>query len=549
MKRIKDHRLWKLLLTITLATTLLVLPAPPADAASFSYAAYPKGTVGVKKPTIGFDIAETDAPQRFSSFHMKVDGQAVSGTLDTAEMSYIYTPAAELSPGTHTVLVTLQFDGYEAIENTWTFEVAENAVGEVKADYSKNQQDGLKAINDYRTLYGLQPLKLNPNLTLAAKLHASYLSVNQAAKSGLSLHKEQSGLPGFVGEGPGDRAVFAGYYRGLGEDVSFYTGSLVESIDTLFDAPYHRSPFLNPEANELGIEMVGDYVVIEFGFAGESDELGLVVSPAPGDPYVPLQFEGHEDPDPIRMHTGADYPVGYPLMAVAEGANITAVELADAKLTDSSGNKVELLKNSPANDDHLKNAAILIPAAPLQPDTEYKAYVKLNVSRNGVPAVLEKSWSFRTEPADGMGKTKLHTDASAYLKLAAAAQTAPLKHVVTFKLDNDQYSLDGLRYPMKRAPFLLDGSSYLWVRDLSAALGASVTWDDSRKAAVYTKNGRTITFFTGRGAYEINGKEYATGSPARLENELTLIPVRLLSEVLGAEVQYNDATRIVTITY
>ncbi|AFC32804.1 putative S-layer associated protein [Paenibacillus mucilaginosus 3016] len=547
MNRIKDHRLWKLLLTFTLALTLLVLPAPPADAASFSYSAYPKGTVGMKKPTIGFDVAETDASPRFSAFHMKVDGQAVDGTLDTAEMSYIYTPSEELAPGTHTVLVTLQFDGYQPIENSWTFEVAENAVDEVQADYSKNQQDGLKAINDYRTLYGLQPLKLNPNLTLAAKLHASYLSANQAAKSGLSLHKQQSGLPGFVGEGPGDRAVYAGYYKGIGEDVSFYTGTLVESIDALFDAPYHRSPFLNPDAKDLGIEMVGDYVVIEFGFADESADLNLVVSPAPGDPYVPLNFDGYEDPDPIRMHTAAKYPVGYPIMAVAEGANITSVELADAKLTDSSGNPVELLKNSPANDDHLKTAAILIPKAPLQPDTEYKAYVKLNVSRGGVPAVLEKSWSFRTEPADGIGKTKLHADASAYLKLAEL--TSPLKHVVSFKLDSDQYTLDGLRFPMKRAPFLLDGSSYLWVRDLSAALGASVTWDDSRKAAIYTKNGRTITFFTNRGAYEINGKSYTTGSPARLENELTLIPVRLLSEVLGAEVKYNEATRIVTITY
>ncbi|MCZ8519180.1 MULTISPECIES: stalk domain-containing protein [Paenibacillus] len=547
MFRMKNHRAGKLLLSLTLAMTVWVLPAPSVDAASFSYAAYPKGTVGIQKPVIGFDVGETDAAQRFSAFNMKVDGRMIAGTLDGEEMSYIYTPSEPLASGEHTVEVTLQFDGYEAINSSWTFRVAENAVSEVKADYGKNQQDGLQAINDYRILYGLQPLKLNANLTLAAKLHASYLAGNKAANSGLSLHKQQAGLPGFIGEGPGERSVYAGYYKGIGEDVSFHTGTLIDSIDSLFDAPYHRSPFLNPDARDLGIEMVGDYVVMEFGFGDETGDLNLVVSPAPGDPYVPVNFEGYEDPDPIRMHTAAKYPVGYPLMAVADGANITAVELAGAKLTDASGAEVELLKNSAANDDHLKNAAILIPAAPLQPDMEYKAYVKLNVSRNGVPSVLEKSWSFRTEPADGIGKTKLHSDAAAYVKQAQLP--VPAKHVVTFKLDNDQYSLDGLRFPMKRAPFLLDGSSYLWVRDLSAALGATVTWDDSRKAAVYTKNGRTVTFFTGRGAYEINGKEYTTGAPARLENELTLIPVRLLSEVLGADVKYNDATRIVTITY
>jgi hypothetical protein len=91
-----------------------------------------------------------------------------------------------------------------------------------------------------------------------------------------------------------------------------------------------------------------------------------------------------------------------------------------------------------------------------------------------------------------------------------------------------------------------DGSSYIWVRDLAKALGATVNWDQENQAAVYTKNGKTITFFTNKSVYASNNVEQNTPTPAMLYNGVTLIPMRLMSEVLGANVHFDDATKVIT---
>lgn len=425
----------------------------------------------------------------------------------------------------------------------------EKAVSELPSTPTTQQLDGIKAINDYRAMHGLKPLTFNKNLTYAAKLHAQYLDTNKAAQTAASMHDEDPKLPGYIGSRLHERGMYAGYAGNFAEDVS-YSGSskatISQGVDNLFDAPYHRMPFLTLDAVEIGLDKQGNYTVIEFGLTNEWDSQ-LVVSPAPGDPYVPVAFDGHETPDPIRNHSGTKYPVGYPIMVQLSGKFVRDVKLVDSRLTDSTGKKLDLLLNTPADDDHLENEVMLIPTTPLSPDTVYTAYVKLSVIEDNQPKIYEKKWNFRTEPLDHIGKTKLHKDSAAYVK--KMNQFDGLQHVVSFGLADPAFILDDIMVPMKQKPIIKDGSSYLWIRDLAKALGASVTWDDEQKAAIYTKQDRIVTLSTTKNAYALNGVEVETDSPAILDNDSTIIPVRLLSEVLGAKVDYLDTTRTVTIRY
>lgn len=537
----------KLFLVFAIAFALFAMvPAPlQVKAESFYYTAYPKGTVGLKKPNIGFAITDSTV-MSLNYITLKLDGQEVNGAFHPQSMSYSYTPTDNLSAGEHTAKVSISFSGYEPIEQEWKFTVSPLAVDEPPAAYSDKQQDLVKAINDYRTLYGLPQLQINSNLTMAANMHAEYLHINQIDPNKESLHDQSKSLPGYIGSTPGERAYYAGYYGGVAEDVSYNIGTPIQSVDGLFDAPYHRIPFLYANAKEVGVAAVGPIVVLEFGFQEET-RLELQVTPAPGDKYVPVAFEGREDPDPIRMHAAASYPVGYPILARMTGAGLEDVKLLDATLTDADGKPVELLRNSPDNDDHLVQEFILTPVKPLQPDSTYTAYVKVSAARMGAVNTYEQKWQFHTEPAPSVGKEKLHRDAAAYKKLVELQGDVP--HTVSFSLNGDKYVLDGVALDMNVSPAVVDGSSYLWIRDLASALGASVTWDDSRKAAVYTKKDRTVVFYTTRAAYAINGQEYGTGTAARLMNENTMIPVRLLSEVLGAKVEYVPETHSVNIRY
>lgn len=537
-----------IVMAVLLWCTSLMLPAPHALAFKYGFHGAPTDTVGVTKPTIVFYF-QTDMNQPPSTYTMSLNNQNVNAVYDAANGTFKYTPDTDLQPGEHTVRMMITYKGYEPIEKSWSFTIAKDAQKQFAAA-DTGQLEAFAALNDFRVLYGLPAVKMNDQLNASATAHAKYLDANevkQSKGSQESLHLQTPGKPQFIGKTPLERAAYFGYTAKVGEDAAYVNGPIKEAIDLLFDAPYHRTPFLDPNVTEVGLGRVGDYTIIEFGYAATPVNQ-LVVSPAAGDRYVPTAFEGNEDPDPLRIHSGSEYPVGYPIMAQYYGSDTDKAKLVSAELTDGSKQKVDTFVNTPDNDDKLTNAFIILPSKPLKPNTTYHAKLSFQVTHaNGTTSSETKEWNFTTEPTPGLGRMKLHDNAAAYK--SSALTPVPFQHTATFGLDDSIYRVDGASFPMKRKPAIDEGFSYLYIRDLAAALGAEVDWDKSKRAAIYTKDNLTVTLYTDKSEYEINGQPKQTETPARLIGENTMVPVRLLAEVLGAKVDYIDATRTVKITY
>lgn len=549
---IRVRRKWttsvKIIAALIILLSSLIVSSKPSYALSYGYLTYPQGEVGVLRPDIGvnLELSEGRTPE---SYHFYLNNQEVTATYDPVSVKYVYQPKENLAPGKYSARLSFSFTGYEPVQIYWDFTVVDGAVT-LSSETSKEQQLGLQAINDYRVKMGLTKVKFSDALNVAAQKHAQYLSQNKIdpIKTAVSLHDEDPALPGYIGKSLKERAQFIGYARSSSEDVAYNNVSLVEAIDRLFDAPYHRTPFMVPGLVEIGVYKEGPYHVIEFGFSdGVSPE--LVVSPGSNDVYVPTLFDGHETPDPIRNHAAAAYPIGYPIMASIYGPGVKKVSLEEAELKDEAGKAVSLLKNEPGTDDHLDTEVILMPSKPLDLDTTYKAKVKLTATmEDGTTKSYSKEWMFRTDPREGLGVLKLHSDAVSYT-LQMGNFGLNRNHLVSFALAGDKYVLDLIPYPMKQKPYMQEGTSFLYIRDLAAALGATVEWDDKQKAAVYKKKDKTIIFYTSRNAYSLNGVEHQTESAAKLVNETTMIPVRLLSEALGAKVTYTESTKTVNISY
>lgn len=550
----QTNRLTKYVTLLSLALILwctnLAFFAEQAKAeASYSYRTAPNNVIGVARPTITFYFA-TNLDMQPLVYSMFLNGKSVPATYD-GKGAMSYTPTQDLAPGEYKVDISINYSGYAPIEHSWKFTVASNNVKSF-SDATPDQLDGLSALNDYRAIYGLGPVKFNDILNATATSHAKYLDDNKINQTKgatrVSLHDEEPGKTGFTGKKPLDRAKYFGYSTGgVGEDAALVKGTVKEAIDALFDAPYHRSPILDPYTQEVGIGRVGNYTIILFGLKFDSGSQ-LVVSPVPGDRFVPTSFDGNEAPDPLRMHTSAAYPVGYPIMAQYYGNGVDKVKLISAELLDGNNKPVELYTNSPETDDSLSDAVIVLPRKPLQADSRYHVKLKLQAfKQDGSSTTETKEWDFTTEPVSDLGKKKLHQNAADYKKFYVTAM--PVERVAAFGLDDKNYMVDGISFPMKRPPLVVDGSSYLYIRDLAAALGASVEWDNEKRAAIYTKGKLKVTLYTTANQYEVDGTPKTTDTPARLIGENTMVPVRLLAEVLGAKVEYVEATRTVKINY
>lgn len=249
----------------------------------------------------------------------------------------------------------------------------------------------LSRINSYRAWAGLPPIRRNPALDAAATAHARYYQLNygDAALSGMGLHEEQLGKPGFTGATMQDRATAQGYAGSVNENIGL-SGDLLTSLDWFIGSINHRLTLIDPRYLDIGFGVVNDgkamIEVIDVGAASWSNTASpeWVAWPPNGTSGVGLSFSG-ETPNPFPS---AGYPVGYPITLKYFGG--AAVSFSAATLT-TNGQSLPLI--SATGSGWLTRQTFQIAAtAPLRPATTYT--VTVNGTLSGTP--FSRSWSFRT---------------------------------------------------------------------------------------------------------------------------------------------------------
>ena len=96
-------------------------------------------------------------------------------------------------------------------------------------------------------------------------------------------------------------------------------------------------------------------------------------------------------------------------------------------------------------------------------------------------------------------------------------------------------------------PMQVKGSTLVPMRGIFEALGASVKFDKAAQT-VYGQKGETaIILPLGALVATVNGQPHTLPEPAQLIHGTTLVPLRFISESLGAAVAWNPATSTVTI--
>ena len=108
--------------------------------------------------------------------------------------------------------------------------------------------------------------------------------------------------------------------------------------------------------------------------------------------------------------------------------------------------------------------------------------------------------------------------------------------------------LDGRQLEFDVDPTLENGRTLVPMRVIFEALGAEVSWDNDTSTAIAAKDGFTIKITINDMKLYKNDEVIELDVPARLIDSRTLVPVRAVSEGMGANVDWNHDNWQVIIT-
>lgn len=109
--------------------------------------------------------------------------------------------------------------------------------------------------------------------------------------------------------------------------------------------------------------------------------------------------------------------------------------------------------------------------------------------------------------------------------------------------------LNGQRLTFDQPPVMQQGRVMVPLRGIFENLGANVIYDPANRTIKATGDDRTVELALGQRQALINGRQVYLDVPAATLGGRTMVPLRFVSEALGADVKWMSATKTVAITH
>lgn len=139
--------------------------------------------------------------------------------------------------------------------------------------------------------------------------------------------------------------------------------------------------------------------------------------------------------------------------------------------------------------------------------------------------------------------TKITKSITLYAKWVEKAKTS-----IILTIGQKDATIDGKTVSNDVAPKIVNDRTMLPIRFIAEALGAKVDWIEESQTVKITAENIDISLVIGEDFAIVNGEKIDLDSPSFIENDRTYLPIRFVSEKLGADVKWDDATQTVNIT-
>ena len=128
------------------------------------------------------------------------------------------------------------------------------------------------------------------------------------------------------------------------------------------------------------------------------------------------------------------------------------------------------------------------------------------------------------------------------------------KTVVVLQIGKSTFTVNGASKMLDSPPVIKNGRTLVPIRAIIEALAGTVGWDATTKKATVTLGKKTIVLWIGKSAATVNGVSTLIDSTnakvvPEIINGRTMLPLRFVTQNLGATVGWDQNTQTITITY
>jgi hypothetical protein len=183
--------------------------------------------------------------------------------------------------------------------------------------------------------------------------------------------------------------------------------------------------------------------------------------------------------------------------------------------------------------------------------TDNVGVVSLWIGAMKVDFAPDGTFSAKVEVAEGANTIKVVAfDAAGLMgdKTLTVTYAVPKVTVVKIQIGSDIMTVNGKAVQIDAPAEIVNGRTFLPLRAISEALGATVDWIAETQGITVTLGENTIGLQVGNTSAVVNGTVMTLDAAPYIKNSRTMVPFRVIAEGLGATVEWDPALRIVTVT-
>ncbi|GGG05615.1 copper amine oxidase N-terminal domain-containing protein [Paenibacillus abyssi] len=119
---------------------------------------------------------------------------------------------------------------------------------------------------------------------------------------------------------------------------------------------------------------------------------------------------------------------------------------------------------------------------------------------------------------------------------------------IVLQIGNKTAYVNNKAHTLEAAPSTYNGRAVIPLRFVSEALGAGVKWNGKERSITITLGQDTIVLVLDQSAAKVNGKTVMMDVPAIMQGKVTMVPIRFVSDQLKHKISFDNVTKKIVIT-